>query len=247
MRTVEAPQLMSGSAASAFEPTGRPVAEKPSTTLRSRSSWRGVSTPRSLRVVAQLQDGQERLLGHLDPADLLHAPLALLLALEQLALAGDVAAVALGRDVLAERLDGLAGDDLRAHGGLDRHVVLLARDLLAQALGQDLALVVGLVAVHHHAQRIDRVAAEQHVELDEVGRAQADRLVVQRGVSARAGLELVEEVEHDLREREVVGELYALRGEVVHALVRAPAVLAELHDLADVLLRREDRGADVGL
>ena len=66
------------------------------------------------RVVAELQDGQERLLGHLDAPDLLHAPLALLLLLEQLALARDVAAVALGDDVLAEGLDRLAGDDVRA-------------------------------------------------------------------------------------------------------------------------------------
>ena len=39
------PALTSGSAASAFEPTGCPVSAKPSTTLRSSSSWRGVSTP----------------------------------------------------------------------------------------------------------------------------------------------------------------------------------------------------------
>src|SRR5215208_3693823 len=95
-------------------------------------------------IVAEFEHGEERLLGHLDPTDLLHPPLALLLLLEQLPLAADVAAVALGGDVLAEGLDRLAGDDLRADGGLDRHVVLLARDLLAQPLGEHLALVVGL-------------------------------------------------------------------------------------------------------
>src|SRR5215208_5889255 len=86
---------------------------------------------RASAAVAELEDGEERLLGHLDAPDLLHPPLALLLLLEQLALAGDVAAVALGDHVLAEGLDRLARDDLRAHGVLDRHVVLLARDLLA--------------------------------------------------------------------------------------------------------------------
>src|SRR5881396_4445604 len=90
-------------------------------------------------VVAELQDGEERLLGNLDAPDLLHALLALLLALEELALAGDVAAVALGGDVLAVGLDGLAGDDVRADRGLDRDVELLARDLLAQLLGQPAA------------------------------------------------------------------------------------------------------------
>src|SRR3954453_20606041 len=115
---------------------------------------------RYLSIIPELQNGQERLLGDLDAPDLLHPLLALLLTLEQLALTGDVAAVALRRHVLAEGLDGLAGDDLRADCRLDRHVVLLARDPLAQALGHLLALLVGLVAVDDHAQSVDRVAAE---------------------------------------------------------------------------------------
>src|SRR3712207_1660371 len=89
---------------------------------------------RLARVVAELVHGEEGVLRDLDAADLLHPLLALLLALEQLALAGDVAPVALGRDGLAEGLHGLAGDQLRADGGLVRLVVLLARDLLAQVL-----------------------------------------------------------------------------------------------------------------
>src|ERR1019366_5340446 len=50
--------------------------------------------PAALRL-AQLEHREERLLGHLDAPDLLHPLLALLLLLEQLALARDVAAVAL--------------------------------------------------------------------------------------------------------------------------------------------------------
>ncbi len=101
--------------------------------------------------------------------------------------------------------------------------------------------------MHDHRQRVHRVAGEQDVELDEVGRAQPDQLVVERGVAARARLQLVEEVEHDLGERQVVGELHALGREVVHAGVTAAALLAELHHRPDVLLRAEDRRADVGL
>src|ERR671916_277646 len=93
------------------------------------------------------EHGQERLLWHLDRAHLLHALLALLLLLEQLALARDVAAVALGQDVLALRLDGLAGDDARADRGLDRDVVLLARDLRLELLRERAADLVRLVAV----------------------------------------------------------------------------------------------------
>src|SRR5215210_7574741 len=143
-------------------PASRRRCAPPSRAARSPTRCAATSRSRSTRrwdreLVAEFEDGQEGLLRDLDAADLLHPLLALALALEQLALARDVAAVALGRHVLAEGLDGLAGDDLRADGGLDRHVVLLARDLLAQALGEHLALVVSLVAVDDHAERVDRV------------------------------------------------------------------------------------------
>src|SRR3954452_11053210 len=210
-------------------------------------SRRGMRATLLAPVVAQLQDGEERLLGNLDAPDLLHALLALLLALEELALAADVAAVALGRDVLAVGLDGLAGDDVRADRGLDRHVVLLAGDAGAQLLGQRAAELVGLVAVDDHRERVHGIARQQHVELDEVGRPHAEQLVIQRRVAARARLELVEEVQDDLRQRQVVGDLHAVGAEEVHARVLAAALLAELHHGADVLLAGEDRGLDVGL
>src|SRR3954470_13914109 len=119
-------------------------------------------------VVAEFEHRQERLLRDLDAPDLLHPLLSLLLALEELALARDVAAVALGDHVLAEGLDGLTGDDVRADRGLDRDVVLLAGDLRAQLLGQRAADAVGLVAMHEHRQRVDGLAGQQDIELYEV-------------------------------------------------------------------------------
>src|SRR5438477_986680 len=77
------------------------------------------------------QHGQECLLRNVHLPHALHALLAFLLLLEQLALARDVAAVALGDHVLPQGLDGLAGDDPAADGGLDRHLEHLARDELA--------------------------------------------------------------------------------------------------------------------
>src|ERR1700677_2744196 len=62
-------------------------------------------------VVTQAQRRDEGLLGHLHPADVLHLLLALLLLLEQFALAGDVTAVALGQHIFALGLDRLAGHD----------------------------------------------------------------------------------------------------------------------------------------
>src|SRR5690606_13093154 len=89
--------------------------------------------PRPLLVV-HLEDRQEGFLRDLDPADLLHALLAFLLLLEALLLARAVATIALGQDVLAERLDRGPGDDLGADRGLDGHVELLPRDQVLHLL-----------------------------------------------------------------------------------------------------------------
>src|SRR5665811_2232959 len=65
-------------------------------------------TPTSLPLLVDLKHGEEGLLRHLDPPDLLHPLLALFLLLQQLLLARDVAPVELRGDVLAQRLDRLA-------------------------------------------------------------------------------------------------------------------------------------------
>ena len=76
------------------------------------------------------EDGEECRLRYLHVSYLAHALLAFLLFLQQFALAGDVAAVTFGGHVLADCLDGLAGDDFRSDGRLHCDVELLARDEL---------------------------------------------------------------------------------------------------------------------
>src|SRR5215207_3555279 len=119
-------------------------------------------------AIVQVEHGQERLLRHLDAADLLHPLLALLLLLEQLPLPADVAAVALREHVLAPCLDRLAGDDPGADRRLDRHVEHLPRDLLPQSLDEQLPALVGEVAVDDQRERIDLLAADEDVDADDV-------------------------------------------------------------------------------
>src|SRR6266850_636449 len=69
-----------------------------------------------------LEEGQEGLLGEVHPAHLLHPLLPFLLLLQELALARDVPAVALGQHVLAQGGHVLARHDLSSDGGLDRHL-----------------------------------------------------------------------------------------------------------------------------
>ena len=67
-------------------------------------------------------------------AELAHLLFAFLLLLEQLLLSGDIAAVALCKDVLAQCLDRLAGDYLAADSRLYRNFKQLTRDMLLELL-----------------------------------------------------------------------------------------------------------------
>src|SRR5581483_11073410 len=92
--------------------------------------------------------GDEGLLRDLHLAELAHALLALLLLLEQLALARDVPSVALGQHVLPQRADGLAGDDASADRRLDRDLEEVRRDQLLQLLAHRPPAALGARAVH---------------------------------------------------------------------------------------------------
>src|SRR5580704_17333988 len=132
-------------------------------------------------AAVHLEGGDEGRLRDLDVADLAHPLLALLLLLEKLLLAADVAAVALGQHVLAQRADRLAGDDAPADRGLDGDLEELARDQVFQPLAQRPAAALGLVLVHDDAERIDRLAIHQDGELHQLALLVAHHLVVEAG------------------------------------------------------------------
>src|SRR5664280_562872 len=190
------------------------------------------------------QRSDEGLLGHLDAADHLHALLALFLLLEELALASDVAASDVYKRQLAYSPYGLPRDHARPDRSLDRHLELLARNEGLELLGHHHAVAVRLVLVHDRAERVNRVAVQEDVDLDKIRLQVAHRLVVERGVALGTGLERVEEVVHDLRERQRVVELDPVRGQVVHAGLNPAAALTQLDQRADVLGGAEDRGLD---
>src|SRR5581483_3246912 len=146
---------------------------KPSTKLMSLNSL-------SVFLLAlDAEHGEEGFLRDLHRADLLHALLAFLLLLQQLALARDVAAIAFGQHILAQRFHRGAGDDLGADGRLDGDVEHLPVDHFLHALGEVAAAGEAVVAVHDRGQRIDLVAVDQHVEPDQVGGLEAHELVLE--------------------------------------------------------------------
>ena len=144
----------------------------------------------------------------------------------------------------------LTRDDVGADRRLDRDVVHLARNQLAHLRGDGAAAVLALAAVDDDRQRVDLLAVEQDVDLDDVGGAVFLELVVHRRVAARDALQLVEEVEHDLGQRHLVGE-HHLAAVVGHVHLLAALLVGQRHHRADVVLRhvevhRDDRLADLG-
>ena len=91
------------------------------------------------------------------------------------------------------------------------------------------------VAVDDDGERVDRVAVHQDVELHQRRLPVAGQVVVERRVAAGEGLEPVVEVEHDLGERELVGDEHPVRRPVLDRLLDAALLLAQREDAADVL------------
>src|SRR4051812_29281142 len=182
---------------------------------------RGAGRRKANRLIPAFQNGHEGLLRDVHAADALHALLAFLLFLQQLAFAGDVAAVALGGDVLADGLDGLAGDDLAADGGLEGDLEEVLVDLLLEADEELSAAGLGLGLVDDDAEGIDAVAVDEDVHLDQLAGAEADQVVVHRPVPLGRALELVVEVVDHLGEGDLVGEDDAVGADVLLLLVDA--------------------------
>ena len=87
------------------------------------------------------------------------------------------------------------------------------------------------------AERVDGNGVEKHVDLAEVPGRVARGLVIERGVTLGAALQLVEEVDHHLRQWDAVDELHPLFGQVLVLLDLATTALAQLHHRARVLTR----------
>src|SRR5262245_35759756 len=91
-------------------------------TIARRLDPSGCGSARRARLIrVHLQRGDEGFLRDLDLAEAPHLLLSRFLLVEQLALAGDVAAIAFGRHVLAQSADRLSRDHLAADRRLDRN------------------------------------------------------------------------------------------------------------------------------
>src|SRR5579885_2717189 len=171
-----------------------------------------------------LQCRNKRLLRDLDLAELAHLLLARLLLLQQLALAGDVAAIALRGHILSQRLDCLAGNDLAADGRLNRDLEEMLRNEFLELLDHCAPARLGALAVNELWERIDWLAIDQDRHFDEIAWPVVRELIIEARIAFRDRFEPVVKIEDDLIERQVIGD------------ERALACVAQIHlDAAPVL------------
>ena len=78
--------------------------------------------------------------------------------LEQFFLPRDVAAIAFGQNIFAQRFDRLASDDLSADRRLNRNFEQLPWDIFLQAFGNLPAAGVGFVGMNDERKRVDNLA-----------------------------------------------------------------------------------------
>src|ERR1700691_4912181 len=94
----------------------------------------GQAYPNLWLIRVHFKGGDKGFLRDFNLAELAHLLLALLLLVEELALARDVAAIAFGRHVLAQRLDRFARNHFAADGSLHRNLEQVPRDEVLQLL-----------------------------------------------------------------------------------------------------------------
>ena len=107
---------------------------------------------------------------------------------EQFLLARDITTVALRQHILAQCTDVGTRDDALADGGLHRHDKLLPWYQILEFGDEALPLVVSVVTVHDHRQRIDRFGVDQDIQLDQVTFAILVELIIEAGITPASTL-----------------------------------------------------------
>ena len=186
-------------------------------------------------------------MGDVDFAEGFHFCFPLFLLLEELALSGDVAAVAFGGDVLAHRGDRFAGDDIASDRGLDRDDEHLGGDDFLEFGGEVAAALDRFVAVDDGREGLDGFRGDEHVHFDHVGGAVAGVFIVHRTVAFAHRFKAVVEVDEDVGEGDFRSEHDAEFIDRFGVFQFTAFLHDELHDIANVFSGNHDKDAHDGL
>ena len=94
--------------------------------------------------------------------------------------------------------------------------------------------------MHNHRQRVHRFAVQQNIQPHQVGFAVINGRVVHGSVALGGGFQPVEEIVHNFRERQFIGQHHAVHGQIVQILLETALFFAQLHDIAHIFIGHMD-------
>ena len=97
------------------------------------------------------------------------------------------------------------------------------------------------------AEGIHLVPVEEQVHFHQIAGPVIAELIVQGGVALGVGLQSVKEIIDDLIEGHLVVELHQVGIQILHILELSPALLAQGHDIAHIVVGGEDGHLHIGL
>ena len=106
------------------------------------------------------------------------------------------------------------------------------------------ALCGGGVGVQDQRKSIDRLAGDQHVELDQLAFLIAGQMIIERSVALRDRFQPVVKIEHDLVQRQFVDEHHAVGRDVFKLFLHAAFFVEQRQDAAEKFVVRQDRRLD---
>ena len=154
-----------------------------------------------------------------------------------------VAAVTLGRDILAQGFNSGPRDDLCADRRLDRDLVHLARDEFFHSLCQCPAAVLRDIAVYDNRKCIDTFTVDKYIKLDQRRLLEANKMIIEGGISAADRFQPIEEIQHDLAHGKLIAEGH-LVAQILQALLDAALFNAQGDDRSEIILGYQDTGLD---
>src|SRR5579863_555867 len=96
--------------------------------------------------------------------------------------------------------------------------------------------------MHDDGERVNRLTGDQDIELDHGRFPIVGKMVVERGVAARDGLEAIVEVENNFIQRQLVVQHDAIRGDVLKSLLAATFLFDQGQYPANVFRLGQDGG-----
>ena len=123
----------------------------------------------------------------------------------------------------------------------------MSREDFPETLNQSFSTGKGSLCVGNEAECVHSLVVDANIQFDQISSPIPHPFIVERGIAPAAALQRIEEIEEDLRQRQLISENHAFRPLVLHVLEASTPVFAQFHAGAHVVIGGENRGQHIGL